>query len=167
VDRDLLDVTPVPATLFGDFTGNGWSDLLARQVSNGSLYLYPGNGTGLAARSRIGGGWNVMGAITRFGDFNRDGHEDVIARENATGALWLYLGNGAGFSSRLRLGWGWNGVHEITPVGDFNGDGYPDLLAVQNSTGYLVPLPGTRHVAVGRAEARRWLERDERARGSR
>ena len=137
VDRDLLDVTPVPATLFGDFTGNGWSDLLARQVSNGSLYLYPGNGTGLAARSRIGGGWNVMGAITRFGDFNRDGHEDVIARENATGALWLYLGNGAGFSSRLRLGWGWNGVHEITPVGDFNGDGYPDLLAVQNSTGYL------------------------------
>ena len=30
----------------GDFTGDGWLDLIARQTSTGSLYLYPGNGTG-------------------------------------------------------------------------------------------------------------------------
>jgi len=136
--RDRL----APATPFGDFTGDGWSDLIARQTSSGSLYLYRGNGTALATGVRIGTGWNSMNVITRFGDFNRDGHEDVITRERATGALWLYRGTGAGFSSRLKIGSGWSGMREITPVGDFTGDGYPDLLAVQATTGYLHLYPG-------------------------
>jgi Domain of unknown function (DUF1906)/FG-GAP-like repeat len=146
IDRDQVDLRAVPATPFGDFHGNGWSDLLTRATSTGSLYLYPGNGTGFGSPTRFGGGWNSMSAITRMGDFNRDGHEDVIARESATGALWLYRGTGSGFSTRLKIGSsGWNGMGEITPVGDLDGDGYPDLLAVQTSTGtmYLYPGRGT------------------------
>ena len=143
VDRDQVDVRPLPATAFGDFTGNGWSDLITRQTSTGSLYLYPGNGTKFGGRSLIGTGWNGMSLITRFGDFNRDGHEDVIARESATGALWLYPGTGSGLGSRLKIGVGWNGMREITAAGDLNGDGYPDLLAVQASTGTLFLYPGT------------------------
>lgn len=142
IDRDQFDIAPVPATPFGDFNGNGWSDLIARQTSSGSLYLYPGTGTAFGSRVRIGDGWSSMSAIVRFGDFNRDGHEDVIARERATGALWLYRGTGAGFASRLKIGSGWNSMREITPVGDLNGDGYPDLLAVQASSGYLFLYPG-------------------------
>lgn len=143
VDRNQVDVTPVPATAFGDFHGNGWSDLLTRATSTGSLYLYPGNGTGFGSPTRFGGGWNAMSAITRMGDFNRDGHEDLIARESATGALWLYRGTGSGFTSRLKFGsGGWNGMREITPVGDIDGDGYPDLLAVQTSTGTMYVYPG-------------------------
>jgi len=150
VDRDQFDVAPVPATPIGDFNGNGWSDLIARQTSTGWLYLYPGNGTGFGSLLRIGTGWNGMSAITRFGDFNRDGHEDVIARD-ATGALWLYPGTGAGFASRLKIGLsGWNAMGEITPVGDLNGDGYPDLLAVQKSNGSLFLFPG-RGTGLGRA----------------
>ncbi len=141
VDRDQLDVTPVPATAFGDFQGNGWSDLITRQTSTGALYLYPGNGTKFGARSQIGVGWNGMSVITRLGDFNRDGHEDLIARDSA-GALWLYPGTGAGFGRRLSLGVRWNGMREITAAGDLNSDGYPDLLAVQASTGYLFLYPG-------------------------
>jgi Domain of unknown function (DUF1906)/FG-GAP-like repeat len=142
IDRDQLDVRLVPATPFGDFTGNGWSDLITRQTSTGSLYLYPGNGTGFGSASRFGGGWNSMSSITRFGDFNRDGVEDVIARESATGILWLYRGTGSGFSSRLRIGSGWNAIREITPVGDLNGDGYPDLLGIQQRSGSLYLWPG-------------------------
>jgi hypothetical protein len=157
VDRNVVDVTAVPSTPFGDFNGNGWPDVLVRQASTGSLYLYPGNGGTLTGRTRLGGGWNVMGSITRLGDFNRDGHEDVIARETTTGVLWLYLGNGTGFSSRVRLGGGWNAMREITPVGDFTGDGYPDLLAVRSSTGslYLYPGHGT-SVAAGRRLGAGW-----------
>jgi len=143
IDRNRVDVTPMPATPFGDFQGNGWSDVIARSTSTGSLYLYPGNGTNLGSASRIGTGWNGMSAITRFGDFNRDGHEDLIAREKATGALRLYPGTGAGFAPRVKIGlWGWNAMREITPIGDLDRDGYPDLLAVQSSTGNLYLYPG-------------------------
>jgi hypothetical protein len=144
IDRDQFDVGPMPSiTPFGDFNGDGWSDLIARETSSGSLYLYPGNGSGFPAMVLIGAGWNAMDSITRFGDFNLDGHEDVIARESATGALWLSLGNGAGFPSRVKIGLrGWNGMREITPVGDFDGDGFPDLVAVESSTGNLYFYPG-------------------------
>lgn len=137
VDRNQLDVTPVPSTPFGDFGGNGWSDLLSRQTSTGNLYLYPGNGSRLGSPALIGTGWNGMNAITRLGDFTRDGREDVIARDRATGTLWLYRGTGSGLSPRLKIGAGWNGMREITPVGDVNGDGFPDLLAVQTSSGCM------------------------------
>jgi hypothetical protein len=142
VDRNQVDVTPLRATPFGDFNGNGWSDLLVRQASTGNLLLYPGNGMRFGSAVSVGTGWNSLNAITRFGDFDRDGHEDVIARDTA-GRLWLYRGTGAGFSSRINIGTGgWNGMREITPVGDLNGDGFPDLLAVQSSTGNLYVYTG-------------------------
>ena len=137
VDRNQLDVTPVPATAFGDFGGNGWSDLIARQTSTGSLFLYAGNGNGFASASRIGIGWNGMSSITRFGDFNGDGREDVVARAGATGALWLYQGTGTTLTAPVQIGVGWSGMREITPIGDHDGDGRPDVLAVHSATGCL------------------------------
>lgn len=143
VDRDQLDIAPVPATAFGDFTSNGWSDLITRATSTGNLYLYPGNGTRFSTRSGVGVRWNGMSAITRLGDFNLDGHEDLIASDRATGALWLYRGTGSGFEPRLRIGRsGWNAMREITAIGDLNRDGRVDLLAVQASTGNLYLYPG-------------------------
>lgn len=143
VDRDQIDVAPVPKTPFGDFTGNGWSDLITRQTSTGYLYLYPGNGTRFGSRSRIGTSWNSMNAITRLGDFDRAGHEDIVASDRASGALWLYRGTGSGLTARLKIGVsGWNGMREITPVGDLDRDGYVDLLAVQTATGCLYLYPG-------------------------
>jgi len=142
IDNDYVDVKPLPSASFGDFTGNGWTDLIARDKSSGALYLYPGNGTNVESRIGIGTGWTDYGAITRFGDFNRDGHEDVIARNSTSGDLWLYPGTGSGLTTRIRIGTGWNGMREITAVGDMSGDGYPDVLAVQSSTGFLFFYPG-------------------------
>jgi hypothetical protein len=144
VDRDQLDVTPLPATPHGDYTQNGWSDVITRQASTGAFFLYPGNGNGFSTRSQIGAGWNVMNAITRLGDFNRDGRDDVIARESSTGALWLYPGNGSGgLGPRLKIGLrGWNTMREITAVGDLDRDGFADLLAVEASTGTLFLYSG-------------------------
>jgi hypothetical protein len=144
IDNDYVDVRPLPGAGFGDFTGNGWSDMIARDKASSRLFLYPGNGAGLESRVGIGSGWTNYGAITRFGDFNRDGHEDLIARDSATGYLWLYPGTGAGLTTRIRIGAGWNGLREITAVGDLSGDGLPDVLAVQSSTGYLFMYRGNR-----------------------
>ena len=141
IDNDYVDVAPPPNPVFGDFTGNGWSDLIARETT-GDLYLYPGNGTNLGTRTRIGTGWNNFAAITRFGDFTRDGHEDLITRDSGTGLLWLYPGTGSGLGTRIGIGSSWNNMREITEVGDLDGDGNPDLVAVQSSTGYLLFYPG-------------------------
>lgn len=137
IDNDYLEVAPLPTTPFGDFTGNGWSDLLSRASDTGRLNLYQGNGSFVTGPTAIGTGWNGMDAIVRAGDFNRDGFEDVIAREAATGYLWLYRGTGTGLGARTRIGIGWKGLREITPVGDLDRDGYPDLVAVQQATGVL------------------------------
>jgi hypothetical protein len=143
IDNDYVDVQPLPAPGFGDFTGNGWTDLVGRDRTGGTLHLYPGNGTNLQSRISLGTGWSNFNAITRFGDFNRDGHEDLIARDSSTGHLWLYPGTASsGLGTRIRLGTGWNAMREITAVGDFNGDGYPDLLASRSSTGLLYFYPG-------------------------
>ncbi|MEV0840341.1 glycoside hydrolase domain-containing protein [Actinocatenispora sera] len=142
IDNDYLDVAPIPATKVGDFTGNGWSDLLGRNGSNSTLYLYPGNGTNLESRTSLGAGWGPMNSINRLGDFTGDGREDVIARDTNTGYLWLYPGTGTGLGARVRLGTGWNAMREIAAVGDLTGDGRPDLAAVQTSSGYLYLYPG-------------------------
>ncbi|MEV0153387.1 glycoside hydrolase domain-containing protein [Micromonospora sp. NPDC050686] len=143
IDSNYLDVAvPQPAPpMPGDFTGDGWPDLVARQTSNGSLYVYPGNGTSLTGRSVVGTGWNGMDAIIRT-DFTGDGREDVIGRVKSTGEAWLYPRTGSGWGSRSRIGTGWNILREITPAGDFNRDGNRDLLAVQTSNGYLYLYPG-------------------------
>jgi hypothetical protein len=142
VDRDQIDVRRVPATPFGDFSGNGWSDVLVKNSTTSDLWLYRGNGTLLGSRARLASA-RGLNAITRFGDFDGDGREDVIAREKATGSLWLYRGTGSGFAPRVKIGGsGWNGVRQITPIGDLTGDRRPDLLAVQTSSGCLYLYPG-------------------------
>ncbi|MCW3840793.1 DUF1906 domain-containing protein [Micromonospora yasonensis] len=142
IDGDYLDVAPLPATPFGDFTRNGWSDVGYREPSTGQLYLYGGNGTSLSGRLSLGTGWNSMDALLRVGNFDRSGGEDILAREKSTGYLWLYPGTGSGFGTRVLVGTGWNRMRELTPIGDLNRDGYQDLLAVHTSTGALYLYPG-------------------------
>ncbi|MEU6072718.1 glycoside hydrolase domain-containing protein [Micromonospora sp. NPDC047074] len=142
IDSNHLDLTALPTTPFGDFTGNGWADLGYRDPATGRLHVYGGNGVALAGRTTLGGSWNSMDTIIRIGDFARSGGEDLLARDKLTGYLWFYPGNGSGVSTRFRIGSGWNSMREITPVGDWNGDGYQDLAAVQISTGVLWLYPG-------------------------
>jgi hypothetical protein len=134
IDNDYLDVAPLPPAGLADFTGNGWSDVLARTTSSGILFAYPGNGSFVdtAALIRIGGGWQAMDAIVRIGDLDRNGHEDVVARQASTGELWFYSGTGTALAPRKLIGTGWNAVREITGIGDFDRDGYPDLLAARS-----------------------------------
>jgi hypothetical protein len=132
VDNNTVDFAPLPRTRSADFTGNGWSDVLARS-STGYLSAFPGNGAiADAAARRTLGGFAAMNAIVRIGDLDRDGREDVVARQT-NGDVWFYPGTGAGLGARKKIGSGWQVVREITAIGDLTGDGLPDLLAISKS----------------------------------
>ncbi|QNP64673.1 FG-GAP repeat domain-containing protein [Streptomyces genisteinicus] len=79
----------------GDVSGDGKADLLARDKA-GVLWLYKGTGNAaapFAARTQIGGGWQVHRSLTSPGDMTDDGRADLIAQDTA-GRLWLYRGTG-------------------------------------------------------------------------
>jgi hypothetical protein len=91
----------------GDQTGDGRNDLMAIK-SDGTLWLYAGNGKGgfAAAGKRIGSGWGSVRAAF-VSDF--DGGGPDLLTVDAKGDLRLYHGNNrAGFSYRGVIGKGWN-----------------------------------------------------------
>jgi hypothetical protein len=118
------------AVLPGDWNADGFVDLLTRQRSDGSLYLYPGDGVGgFGSRSRVGSGWHVMTELATTGDWDGNGVVDFVARDGA-GDLYLYSGSGTGgFNGRRIIGRGWQIFAQVTGPGDWNGDGRADLLA--------------------------------------
>ncbi|MFG1805675.1 FG-GAP repeat domain-containing protein [Streptomyces sp. NPDC049040] len=120
----------------GDLSGDGASDLLARNTA-GNLYLYLGKGDGqnLSAPQLVGGGWNTYTAIVGSGDFSGDGRADIVARDGS-GAMWLYKGTGNAakpFATRIKVGTGWGGYTQLASPGDMDGDGRADLIAVDAS----------------------------------
>ncbi|WP_246669931.1 FG-GAP-like repeat-containing protein [Arthrobacter zhaoguopingii] len=122
----------------GDFNGDQFVDVLARERATGTLWLYRGNGTGgWLPRVPVGGNWNTMNALVGPGDFNGDGQVDLLAREAATGFLWLYPGNGkGGWLPRARVGYGWNVLTALMSPGDLNGDRAADVVG-RDSQGNL------------------------------
>jgi uncharacterized protein YkwD len=91
----------------GDFNGDRHGDLLARRA-DGSLWLYPTNGSGSFGTARkVGTGWQGMTAIVGAGDLDGSGTPDVVARRS-DGSLVLYRGNGkGGWGTVSSLGTGW------------------------------------------------------------
>ena len=99
----------------GDFDGDSKSDVFAR-TAGGTLYLYPGTGSGgWLPRRLIGGGWNAFSAIVSPGDFNGDRAADFLAR-GKDGTVWMYPGNGTGgFLPRQAVATGWKTFSTVLP----------------------------------------------------
>lgn len=140
----------VNALLLDDVTGDGQPDLVARDpsVDNGTLWVYPSNGSTTSnpwTRPRIwsGTGWNIATALM-IGDVTGDGHPEMLLRDS-TGALWIYPHNGATnsnpWTSRVPAGGGWN-LADVLLLGDVTGDGHRDIV-VRDSTGGLWIYPNS------------------------
>lgn len=77
----------------GDFNADGRNDLIARGL-DGSMWMYPGDGTGkLTSPRRIGTGWNIFDSVLGAGNLNADSFPDLVARRT-DGSLWAYSGTG-------------------------------------------------------------------------
>ena len=129
-----------------DWTGDRRPDLLARVKADGSLRLYPGNGSGgfLAART-IGAKWSGMRLLAGVGDWDGDRARDLLA-VNTAGQARLYRGNGkGGFASSVVLAGSWGQYASVNGIGDASGDTRVDLFAVDTQgVGWVgVPAPAT------------------------
>lgn len=135
----------------GDVTGDGKSDVLARNARTGITRVYPGDGRGHVSRGIAP--TKAFARVSMFAgarDFNRDRRLDVVGRDRATGALLLYRGLGNGAFAKpvvLRASWPFT---KMVGVGDLNGDHKPDLVASKDGRSfYLVPGAG-KAMSVGR-----------------
>ncbi|WP_247695210.1 trypsin-like serine protease [Streptomyces sp. B93] len=100
----------------GDFTGDGYTDLLARNRSNGYVYLYKGTGSATSpfpSRVKVRT-WSTTGydKVDAVGDITGDGRADLLARTPG-GTLYLYKGTGKAtseiFATRISVGTGYKG----------------------------------------------------------
>ncbi|MEE1816579.1 VCBS repeat-containing protein [Streptomyces sp. SP18ES09] len=117
----------------GNVAGSTAPDVIARDKT-GVLWLYQGTGDRnkpLAARTRIGSGWQTYTELAGGGDLTGDGRADLVATDK-TGALWLYKGTGsatAPFAARKQIGHGWGVYNQLTATGNLAGGPAGDLVA--------------------------------------
>lgn len=119
----------------GDVSGDGRPDLLARNSSTGTVYLYKGTSTGkLSARIKLYDNWKTYKKIVGVGDLNGDGIGDLIAQDKANN-LYRYTGKGNGtFAARVKLFTNWGGSYNaVVGVGDITDDGKADLVSRDTS----------------------------------
>ena len=114
-----------------DFNGDGFSDILWRNITSGANTIWKSANVALrqAVKSVTSQAWQVVGT----GDFNADGAADILWRNTDTGANSIWRSANAASSQSI------TGVTnqdwQVVAVADFNGDGTADILWRNATTG--------------------------------
>ncbi len=122
-----------------DLNGDELPDMVARDIADGALYVYPSDGNGgkqrrYQARSHL----FPIDRITPAGFWNDDEVRDLIIRRARGKELYLLPGRPNGTLGRpVRLTESFEAYDKVVGVGDFDSDGHPDLVATETATGRL------------------------------
>ncbi|MES0337002.1 MAG: BACON domain-containing carbohydrate-binding protein [Candidatus Magnetobacterium sp. LHC-1] len=111
-----------------DFDGDGNSDMIWRNSTNGDVYVWL-----MGGKTIKGGGYVVQNTgldwdIKAVGDFNGDGRADLLWQNKATGDVYIYIMKGTEISTGGFAVKGLAAQWEINAVGDFDGDGKADIM---------------------------------------
>ena len=124
----------------GDWTGgnNGAQDILARNPSDGSLWLFTGDGLGgYRGPKQIARDFNQYTHLVAAGDFAGHDVADLLAvRKDGELILFPNLGHGA-LGNPISLGSGWGGFDAVVGTINFSGDHRPSVIARNASDGTL------------------------------
>ena len=116
-----------------DFNGDGKSDILFRNSSNGATVGWLMNGSTVTQSATIATVPNVWQIVAQR-DFDGDGKTDLLWRNTSTGAVAIWLMNGLTVSQTFNVGT--VATHWVLAgASDFNGDGKADLLWRDSTTG--------------------------------
>jgi phospholipase/lecithinase/hemolysin len=110
----------------GDFNGDGMSDILWRNNTNGNVAIWLMNGTTVTSSATFAnlGAYSVVG----IGDFNGDGNSDILLRDGSGDiAIWEMNGTTILNPNATAVG-NLSTVWSVAETGDFNGDGQSDIL---------------------------------------
>jgi len=123
---------------------NGAPDVIARAASDGSAWLFSGDGLGgYTGPTRIATGWGVYTKLVGAGNFRTHSRPGDLMAVRSDGTLVLLPNFGRGLMGTPRiLGHGFGGYDVILGAGDFNGDGTQDVIARNASDGTLVLYAG-------------------------
>jgi len=124
------------STNWGDFSGDGKTDLIWQHPVSGAVLLWTMNGTEYIDSIFLNAGgtyWQVVGT----GDFDGDGHLDVLWQHPDSGALLLWQMFGATYTGSTLISAG--GTYwKVVAVADFTADGKPDILWQHPATGAVL-----------------------------
>ena len=137
----------------GDFNGDGKSDILLQNATDGSCYIWELNGTGaLVDYGSVGWTPGVTWQVVGTGDFNGDGKSDILLQNASDGSCYIWELNGTGaLVDYGSVGWTPGSAWQVKGTGDFNGDGKSDILLQNASDGscYIWEMNGTSLVGYG------------------
>lgn len=123
----------------GDFNGDGISDILWRNASNGAMRVWlmsPTNGTTCESEVIVAGpvpapgtpdlGWKVKGA----GDFDGDGDADILWQNDTSHkvVVWTMTGTSHTGGGYVDCGLAWWPDWKIAGTGQFNNDTKAEIL---------------------------------------
>jgi probable HAF family extracellular repeat protein len=143
----------------GDFTGDGQSDLLFRNVSTGEIATWGVANNALSTAPKVLGSTAPQYHIVAVDDFTGDHQADILFRnDNGSLAIWQ-VANNALVGAPGTVGSAPTAYH-VVGTGDFDGNGSNDILFrsdngdlamwLLNSSGALLGAPA----AIGTAGAR-------------
>lgn len=131
-----LNTASLAPIVGGDFNGDGKTDILWRDASNGALTVWLMNGLNVTGSYTLAGSVDTNWSLVGVGDLTGDGIADILWRHNTSGQIvsWLMNNNGTVYGYRYYstvtdTNW------QIFGLADLDGNGTADFLWKHVPTG--------------------------------